>query len=131
MIINLSDRRGNARASGQITSNFLTQASWRLIEIRQPPTSLCTTSNSLVFNLQLPHITSNLLMAAMVIMVTIVMVLMMMLVVIVVMVMVVVVDMVVLVDGTGWDDVFIIYRVKQYHLILTKYYQVPTIGASY
>ena len=32
------------RASGQITSNFLTQASWRL-EIRQPPTSLCTTSN--------------------------------------------------------------------------------------
>ena len=61
-------------------------------------------------------------MAAMVIMVTIVMVLMMMLVVIVVMVMVVVVDMVVLVDGTGWDDVFIIYRVKQHHLILTKYY---------
>ena len=70
-------------------------------------------------------------MAAMVIMVTIVMVLMMMLVVIVVMVMVVVVDMVVLVDGTGRDDVFIKYRVKQYHLILTKYYQVPTIGASY
>ena len=49
-------------------------------------------------------------MAAMVIMVTIVMVLMMMLVVIVVMVMVVVVDMVVLVDGTGRDDVFIIYQ---------------------
>ena len=69
-------------------------------------------------------------MGAMVIMVTIVMVLMMMLVVIVVMVMVVVVDMVVLVDGTGWDDVFIIYRVQQYHLILTKYYQIPTIGAS-
>ena len=39
------DRRGNARASGQITSNFLTQASWRLYEIRQPSTSLCTTSN--------------------------------------------------------------------------------------
>ena len=34
-------------------------------------------------------------------------------------------------DGTGRDDVFIMYRVKQYHLILTKYYQVPTIGASY
>ena len=45
MIINLSDRRGNAHASGHITSNFLTQASWMLYEIRQPPTSLCTTSN--------------------------------------------------------------------------------------
>ena len=33
--------------SGQITSNFLTQASWRLYRIRQPPTSLCTTSNFL------------------------------------------------------------------------------------
>ena len=37
----------NAHASGQINSNFLTQASWRLCEIRQPPTSLCTTSNFL------------------------------------------------------------------------------------
>ena len=36
------------RAYGQITSNFLTQASWRLYEIRQPPTSLCTTSNILM-----------------------------------------------------------------------------------
>ena len=35
----------NARASGQITSNFLTQASWRLYEIRQPHTSLCTMSS--------------------------------------------------------------------------------------
>ena len=34
-------------ASGQITSNFLTHASCRLYEIRQPPTSLCTTSNFL------------------------------------------------------------------------------------
>ena len=40
-----SDWRSNARASGQITSNFLTQASWRLCEIRQPPTCLRTTSN--------------------------------------------------------------------------------------
>ena len=47
MIINQGDRRGNARASGQITSNFLIQASWRLYEIRQPPTSS--------HNLQLPH----------------------------------------------------------------------------
>ena len=44
-IIIQGDRRGNARAPGQITSNFLTQASWRLYEIRQPSTSLCTTSN--------------------------------------------------------------------------------------
>ena len=47
---------------------------------------------------------------------------MMMPVVIVVMIMVDVVDMVVLVDGTGRENVFIIYRVKQYHLLLTKYY---------
>ena len=39
MIINLSNRCSNARRSGQITSNFLTQASLRLYEIRQPPTS--------------------------------------------------------------------------------------------
>ena len=58
-------------ASGQITSNFLTQASWRFYEIRQPPTSLCTTSNFLMF--------------AMVIMVAMVMVVMLVLVVIVVM----------------------------------------------
>ena len=32
---------------GQITSNFLTQASWKLYEVRQPPTCLCTTSNFL------------------------------------------------------------------------------------
>ena len=43
-----SDQRGNARASGQITSKFLTQVSLRLYEIRQPPTSLCTSSNFLV-----------------------------------------------------------------------------------
>ena len=34
-----SDRRGNVRPSNQMTSKFLTQASWRLYEIRQPPTS--------------------------------------------------------------------------------------------
>ena len=42
-----SDRRGNVHATGQITSNFLKQASLRLYEIRQPRTSLCTTSNFL------------------------------------------------------------------------------------
>ena len=47
MIINLSNQSGNARGSGQITSNFLTQANWRLYEIRQPPTWLCITSNFL------------------------------------------------------------------------------------
>ena len=30
---------------GHITSNFLSQAGWRLYEIRQPPNCLCTTSN--------------------------------------------------------------------------------------
>ena len=35
------------RASGQPTPNFLNRASWRLYEIRQPPTWLCTTSNFL------------------------------------------------------------------------------------
>ena len=40
----------------------------------QPPTSLCTTSNFLVYNLQLPRITSNFLMVARVIMVATVMV---------------------------------------------------------
>ena len=39
-----SDRRGNARASGQINSNFLTQVRWRLCQIRHPPTCLSTTS---------------------------------------------------------------------------------------
>ena len=39
-----------------------------LVRVRQPPTSLCTN------NLQLPHITSNYLMVAMVIMVAMVMV---------------------------------------------------------
>ena len=47
MSIIYSDRRGNARSSGQTTSNFLTQASWRLYEIRPPPTCMCTTSNFL------------------------------------------------------------------------------------
>ena len=61
-------------ASGQITSNFLTQASWRFYEIRQPPTSLCTTSNFLMFA-----------MVIMVAMVMVVMVVMLVLVVIVVM----------------------------------------------
>ena len=44
--------------------------------IRQPPTSLCTTSNFLVYNLQLPHITPNFLVFAMIIMVATVMVVM-------------------------------------------------------
>ena len=35
-----SDRCGN-----QMTSKFLTQASWRLYEIMHPPTCLCSTSN--------------------------------------------------------------------------------------
>ena len=71
----------------------------------QPPNSLCATSNFLVYNLQLPHITSNFLMVAIVIMVATVMVVML--------VMVVVVNMVVIVvrtvqystvrDGTGRD----------------------------
>ena len=47
------------RESGQITSNILIQASWRLYEIRKPSTSLCTTSNS-----SYPRITSNFLMQA-------------------------------------------------------------------
>ena len=51
---NQFERSRRQCASGQITSNILTQASWRLYEITQPPTSLCTTSNSLI-NLQLPH----------------------------------------------------------------------------
>ena len=41
MIINLSDRGGN------VTSNILTQASWRLYEIIEPLTCFCTTSNFL------------------------------------------------------------------------------------
>ena len=57
---------------------------WRLYEMRQPPTSLCTTSNFLVYNLQLLHITSNFLMVAIVIMVATDMV-----------------DMLVMVDRTG------------------------------
>ena len=54
-----------------------------------------TTSNFLVYNLQLPHITSNFLMVAMVIMVATAMVVML--------VMVVVVNMVVMLDRTGQD----------------------------
>ena len=42
-----SNRRGNARASGKTTSNFLTQPSLRLNEIRKSPTFLFTTSNFL------------------------------------------------------------------------------------
>ena len=42
-----SDRRSNARTSDQITSNFLTQASRRFYEIRQPLTSS--------YSFQLPH----------------------------------------------------------------------------
>ena len=79
----------------QITSNFLTQASRRSHEIRQPPTSLCTASNLLVYNLQLLHIISNFLKVAMVIMVAMVMV--------VVVVMVVAVVVVVVVNRTGQD----------------------------
>ena len=37
---------GNARTCGQIASNFLTQASWRLYEFRQPSICLCTTSTA-------------------------------------------------------------------------------------
>ena len=48
MSIIYSDRRGNARSSGQTTSNFLTQASWRLYEIRQSLPCLCTTSYFLI-----------------------------------------------------------------------------------
>ena len=47
IIIIQCDRRGNARASGQIASNCLTHASWRLYRIRQPPTFSCTTPNFL------------------------------------------------------------------------------------
>ena len=36
-----------------MTSNFLSQASRMLYQIRQPQTSLCTTSSS--YNFQLPH----------------------------------------------------------------------------
>ena len=43
-----SDRRGNVRRSGQTTSNFLTQESWRLYEVKQPATCLCVTSNFLI-----------------------------------------------------------------------------------
>ena len=68
---------------------------WRLYEMRKPPTSLCTTSNFFVYNLQLPHITSNFLIVAIIIMVALVMVVML--------VMVVVVNMVVMVDRTGQD----------------------------
>ena len=57
-----------------------------------------TTSNFLVYNLQLPHITSNFLMVAMVIMFA-----MVIMVATVMVVMVVVVNMVVLVDRTGRD----------------------------
>ena len=44
MISFQSDRRSNARAFGQITSNFLTQRCWRLYRINLP-----------VCNLQLPY----------------------------------------------------------------------------
>ena len=52
--------------------------------MRQPPTSLCATSNFLVYNLHLLHITSNFLMVAIVIMVA--------------------TDMVDMVDRTGQDE---------------------------
>ena len=55
-----------------------------------------TTSNFHVYNLQLPHITSNFLIVAMIIMVATVMVVM-----VVMLVMVVLVNMVVMVDRTG------------------------------
>ena len=35
----------SGRAYGQITSDFLTQESWRLHEVKQPVTCLCVTSN--------------------------------------------------------------------------------------
>ena len=77
----------NARAFGQITSIFLTLASRSLYEIRQPPTSLGTTSNLLIF--------ARAIIVALVIMVARVMVVMVILV-----VMVVMVFMVVMVVGT-------------------------------
>ena len=47
--------RMRAHLVREITCNFLKQASLRLYGIRQPVTSLCTTSIFLVYNLQLPH----------------------------------------------------------------------------
>ena len=44
-MIQHSERSMQQCTSGQITSNILTQESWRLYEIRQPPTSLCIISN--------------------------------------------------------------------------------------
>ena len=51
-----------ARASGQITSNLLhkqvggyMRSDNLQLPCVQPPTSLCTTSNFFVYNLQLPH----------------------------------------------------------------------------
>ena len=94
-----SDRHGNAR----VWSDNLQLPYTSKLEV------ICdqTTSNFLVYNPQLPHITSNFLMVAMVIMVAMVMVVMMvlvrvlmmiMVVVVVIVVMVVMVDMVVVVD---------------------------------
>ena len=54
----LSFRAVDACAFGQRDNLQLPQTS-KLYDIRQPVTSLCTTSNFLVYNLQLLHITSN------------------------------------------------------------------------
>ena len=52
-----SDRRGNCAHSGHVISSFLTQASSRLYEIRQP-TYLYTTSNFLT-NTRTPQVLSR------------------------------------------------------------------------
>ena len=51
MIINSAQstrHAASARAYGQITSDFLTQESWRVHEVKQPVTCLCVTSNFLI-----------------------------------------------------------------------------------
>ena len=66
-----SDRHGNLRASGQITSKFLTQVSWGLCEIRQPPTCLCATSifltNAMVIMVKMVNMVVLVIMVTMVI----------------------------------------------------------------
>ena len=80
----------------QITSNFHTQTSWRLYEIRQPPTSLCTTSNFLMVAMVIIVAMVNMVAMVMVIMVFIVVMLVML-------VMVVVTVRVVMMVWTGQD----------------------------
>ena len=49
-------------ASGQITFNILTQASWRLYEIRQPPTCLCKEVGGYLTRYALPRRSLKLIM---------------------------------------------------------------------